>query len=83
MNIQSIETYQVRLPLKTPFVTMGPASIMKVKHLVLIVNGEQKAQMVKQVLQGPVTETYPASILQLHPNLTVLLDEAAASQLEK
>ncbi len=56
---------------------------MKVKHLVLIVNGEQKAQMVKQVLQGPVTETYPASILQLHPNLTVLLDEAAASQLEK
>ena len=29
---------------------------------------------------GPVTETYPASILQLHPNLTVLLDEAAASQ---
>ena len=38
--------------------------------------------MVKQVLQGPVTETYPASILQLHPNLTVLLDEAAASQLE-
>ena len=39
--------------------------------------------MVKQVLQGPVTETYPASILQLHPNLTVLLDEAAASQLEK
>ena len=39
--------------------------------------------MVKQVLQGPVTETYPASILQLHPNLTVLLDEAAASQLVK
>ncbi|EAK8886699.1 glucosamine-6-phosphate deaminase, partial [Listeria monocytogenes] len=89
------ETYQVTVTGSEPwfvpemmqpgmtFVTMGPASIMKVKHLVLIVNGEQKAQMVKQVLQGPVTETYPASILQLHPNLTVLLDEAAASQLEK
>ena len=89
------ETYQVPVTGSEPwfvpemmqpgmtFVTMGPASIMKVKHLVLIVNGEQKAQMVKQVLQGPVTETYPASILQLHPNLTVLLDEAAASQLEK
>ncbi|MFK4568475.1 glucosamine-6-phosphate deaminase [Enterococcus sp. UD-01] len=64
-------------------VTMGPASVMKVKHLILIVNGEKKAEMVKNVLQGPVTEAYPASILQLHPNLTVVLDEAAASQLAK
>ena len=57
------ETYQVTVTGSEPwfvpemmqpgmtFVTMGPASIMKVKHLVLIVNGEQKAQMVKQVLQ--------------------------------
>lgn len=65
------------------FVTMGPVSVMRVKHLILIVNGEKKADMVKQVLEGPVTEDFPASILQLHPNLTVILDEAAASKLEK
>lgn len=64
------------------FVTMGPVSIMRVKHLILIVNGEKKAEMVKQVLQGPVTEAFPASVLQLHPNFTVILDEAAASKLE-
>lgn len=63
------------------FVTMGPVSVMRVKHLILIVNGEKKAEMVKQVLTGPVTETIPASILQLHPNLTVILDEPAASKL--
>jgi len=63
------------------FVTMGPASAMRVKHLVLIVNGSAKAKMVKQVLTGPVTESIPASILQLHPNLTVILDEAAAGEL--
>ncbi|MCA5011982.1 MULTISPECIES: glucosamine-6-phosphate deaminase [unclassified Enterococcus] len=65
------------------FVTMGPVSVLKVKHLILIVNGAKKAEMVKKVLQGPVTEEYPASVLQLHPNLTVILDEEAASQLDK
>lgn len=65
------------------FVTMGPVSVMRVKHLILIVNGEKKAKMVKKVLQGPVTEEIPASVLQLHPNLTVILDEAAASELDK
>ncbi|MEI5993763.1 glucosamine-6-phosphate deaminase [Candidatus Enterococcus mansonii] len=65
------------------FVTMGPVSVMRVKHLILIVNGEKKAEMVKHVLQGSVTEKYPASILQLHPNLTVILDEEAASKLDR
>lgn len=87
------ETYQVTVTGEEPwfvpemmekgmtFVTMGPASIMKVKHLILIVNGEEKAHMLKQVLQGPITEAIPASVLQLHPNLTVIVDEAAASHL--
>lgn len=65
------------------FVTMGPVSVLRVKHLVLIVNGASKAAMVKQVLTGPITEKYPASVLQLHPNLTVILDEEAASELNK
>lgn len=63
------------------FVTMGPASVMKVRHLVLIVNGKQKAETVKKVLTEPISEKLPASILQLHPNFTVVLDEEAASQL--
>lgn len=63
------------------FVTMGPVSIMRVKHLILIVNGKKKASMVKDVLTGPITEEKPASFLQLHPNLTVILDQEAASEL--
>lgn len=63
------------------FVTMGLLSVMKVKHLILIVNGMKKADIVKKVLQGPITEEYPASFLQLHPNLTVILDKEAASEL--
>lgn len=63
------------------FVTMGPVSVMRVKHLILIVNGLAKAAMVKEALTGPITEEIPASILQLHPNLTVILDEEAASEL--
>ncbi|MBP2097435.1 glucosamine-6-phosphate deaminase [Enterococcus rivorum] len=63
------------------FVTMGPVSVMRVKHLILIVNGSAKAKMVKTALTGPITEEVPASILQLHPNLTVILDEEAASEL--
>lgn len=64
------------------FVTMGPVSIMKVKHLILIVNGSKKARIVKKALTGPITEDVPASILQLHPNLTVILDEEAAKELD-
>lgn len=63
------------------FVTMGPVSIMRVKHLILIVNGKKKASMVKDVLTGPIIEEKPASFLQLHPNLTVILDQEAASEL--
>lgn len=61
------------------FVSMGPSSIMRVKHLVLIVNGNNKAQAVKKLLSQPVDNTFPASILRCHPNLTVILDSDAAS----
>ncbi|WP_321388451.1 glucosamine-6-phosphate deaminase [uncultured Enterococcus sp.] len=65
------------------FVTMGPVSVMRVKHLILIVNGAEKAEMVRRVLTGPVSEDVPASVLQLHPNLTVILDKEAADALNK
>lgn len=65
------------------FVTMGPRSVMAAKNLLLIVNGKGKAKILKEVLEGPVTEDIPSSILTLHPNLTVIVDKDAASELTK
>ena len=62
---------------------MGPASLMKVKHLVLIVNGKHKAEIFKKFLKEPISEELPATILRLHPNFTVIADEDAASLLSE
>lgn len=68
---------------KTPdaFYTMGAASLMKVKHLILIANGKHKAAIIKKALTGPVDSMVPSSILRMHPNFTVILDQEAASEL--
>ena len=42
---------------------------MKVKHLVMIVNGKHKAEILKQVLDSPITDELPATVLKLHPNV--------------
>ena len=63
------------------YVTMGPQSVMNCKQLILIVSGEKKAEILKKVLEDEITEHVPASILRLHPNLVVIVDEAAASKL--
>lgn len=63
------------------FVTMGAAMLMKMKHLVMIVNGEKKAEAVKRMLTDDVTVDFPATILRLHPNFTLLLDKEAAKEL--
>lgn len=59
-------------------ITMGPKSLMKVKHLVMIVNGEEKAKILKEFLDSPISNEIPATILKLHPNFTVLCDKDAA-----
>ena len=51
---------------------MGIKSIMQAKKILLIVNGEDKRDILHQSLFGPVTPNVPASILQLHPDLTVV-----------
>lgn len=61
--------------------TMGIGSIMKARAIVIIATGAAKAEAVKAMLTGPVDPTCPASVLQLHPDVTVMLDEAAASLL--
>ncbi|WP_315857250.1 glucosamine-6-phosphate deaminase [Rhodopirellula halodulae] len=63
-------------------VTMGIGSIMNAKRIVLIATGAGKANAVQQAVGGPVTPDLPASFLQRHPDVTFILDEAAASELE-
>ncbi|MDN6901054.1 glucosamine-6-phosphate deaminase [Oenococcus sicerae] len=63
--------------------SMGIASIMSAKKILIAAFGINKAQAVQAFIQGPVTEKVPASILQNHPNVTVLLDTAAASLLKQ
>ena len=64
-------------------VTMGIKTIMGAKQIVLAANGEHKAEIVKRMLEGDISEACPASILREHNDVTVVLDEAAASLLER
>lgn len=57
-------------------ITMGIKSIMQAKSILLIVSGADKKEILHQALYGPVTPMIPASILQLHPNLTVVACDA-------
>ncbi len=61
--------------------TMGMGSIMKAKSILLCANGKAKASILKQVLYGPITPRVPGSIIQLHPNLIVVGDEEALSEI--
>lgn len=63
--------------------TMGIANIMGARKIVVVVNGEAKAQILKAVVEGPITPNVPASILQLHNDVTIVADEAALSLLSK
>lgn len=65
-------------------ITMGIKAIMQAKKILLIVSGEDKADILEKTLFGPITPAVPASILQLHPNVTVVADcDAMKSIYEK
>lgn len=64
-------------------VTAGPRTVMQSKKLIVTVTGAGKAEVIAAALEGPVTPEVPASLVQLHPNVLVLLDEAAASGLKE
>lgn len=59
--------------------TMGPKAVMKAKEILLIVNGDHKKEILDRILTGPVDENIPATILPLHPNITIVVDPDAAS----
>lgn len=63
--------------------TMGIKNIMQAKMILVVVSGAGKAKILKEVLEGPVTPQVPASILQMHTNVTIVADEAALSELDK
>jgi glucosamine-6-phosphate deaminase len=61
--------------------TQGLGTIGEARHLLLLAMGESKAEAIAAAVEGPVASACPASALQLHPHVTVLVDEAAASKL--
>ena len=62
--------------------TQGLGTIMEAKHIVLVATGGNKAEAVHQMVEGPVSAMWPATVLQMHPHVTVMLDDAAASRLQ-
>lgn len=61
--------------------TMGIKQIMQAKKILILASGANKAEAVYKMVKGEVTEQVPASVLQLHPDCTLIADEAAAQKL--
>lgn len=78
-NSRFFETPQ-QVPRKA--VTMGVGSIMKAAKIILLASGSGKAEAIRQTTGGAVTTAVPASILQVHKDVTLIVDRAAASQLK-
>lgn len=63
-------------------ITQGLGTIAEARSIVLTATGSNKAAAVAQMVEGPISARWPATSLQLHPSVTVVIDEAAASRLE-
>jgi glucosamine-6-phosphate deaminase len=59
-------------------VTMGIATIMESRHCMLLANGAKKADAIRRMIEGPVSASCPASILQMHQRVTIVLDDEAS-----
>ena len=62
-------------------ITMGVGTILECRRCILLATGESKAKVIAQAVEGPITSMISATALQLHPRATVIVDEAAASNL--
>jgi glucosamine-6-phosphate deaminase len=67
----------------THCLTQGLATIMAARHVILVATGASKAEAVHHLVEGAVSATWPATILQHHPHVTVLLDDEAAHRLQR
>ncbi len=63
-------------------ITMGVGTILEAHRILVLVTGAEKADIVAQAVEGPITSMVTASVLQLHPHCTVVVDEAAAGKLK-
>lgn len=63
--------------------TMGIGTIMEARKILMLVSGTNKAEVLQKVVEGPVTSMVPASALQMHPNVVLIADEAAAYKLAR
>ncbi|MDX1888840.1 glucosamine-6-phosphate deaminase [Mycolicibacterium sp. 050158] len=66
----------------THCLTQGLGTIMQARHVILVATGRSKAEAVHHLVEGPVSAMWPATVLQHHPHVTVLLDDAAARRLQ-
>lgn len=64
-------------------ITMGIGTIMEARHCLVLATGDAKANAVAAMVEGPVTASCPASVLQMHPKCTLIIDEAAAGALQR
>jgi glucosamine-6-phosphate deaminase len=64
-------------------ITQGIGTILRARHLLLLAFGAHKAPAIAAAVEGPVTASVPASAIQLHPHVTVVVDDAAAAELER
>jgi glucosamine-6-phosphate deaminase len=65
----------------TKAITMGIGTIMEAERIVLVANGPKKADCIAKAIEGPVTATVPASVLQFHPRVTFVVTQDAATKL--
>ncbi len=70
------------LDVPTQAVTQGIGTILDSRHLVLVAMGAAKAEAVHHLVEGPISAMWPATALQLHPHVTVLVDEEAGGRLQ-
>ncbi len=61
-------------------ITMGIGTIMRAKKIILLANGKRKARVIERTINGPITTKVPATVLQLHNNVTIIVDQEAAFQ---
>jgi glucosamine-6-phosphate deaminase len=64
-------------------ITMGIGTILEAKKILLLATGEAKAETVAEAIEGPITASVTASCLQLHPDVTFVIDEAAGARLKQ
>ena len=64
-------------------ITMGVGTILEAREIIMLANGEKKAEIVAQAIEGPITAQVSASALQMHRHVTVILDPAAGSKLQR